>query len=92
MGVRALCRIKPYSTFPDTKNSADHCFRRLKRACGILLCQEFRLLFIIINTLLILFGKTYLAGALPYALVLSTFGLWYVMFKTQQRLWKLDKG
>lgn len=51
---------------------------------------EVRLIFIIINTLLIFFGKTYLAGALPYALIIATLGLWYVVFKTQKRLWEMD--
>lgn len=51
---------------------------------------EVRIIFIIVNTLLIFFGRTYLAGALPYALGVATIGLWYVVFKTQQRLWRTD--
>lgn len=51
---------------------------------------EVRLIFIVVNTLLIFFGKTYLADALPYALILATLGLWYVVYKTQKRLWEID--
>jgi hypothetical protein len=51
---------------------------------------EIRILFIGINTLLILFGKTYLARALPIVLILSAFGLFVTVFRTQKELWALD--
>ena len=51
---------------------------------------EIRLLFIVINTLLILFGKTYMAMALPYVLVFSVLGLLYVVYKTQKEIWAVD--
>jgi len=53
---------------------------------------EMRIVFILINTLLIIFGKVYLASALPYVLVISFFGLVYIVFKTQKRIWKKDRA
>ncbi len=52
---------------------------------------EARILFIIINTLLIITGKTYLSGALPYALVVSFVGLCLVVYNTQKDIWTKDK-
>ena len=49
---------------------------------------EIRILFIIINTLIIFFGKTYMAWALPYALVFSLIGLIYIVCNTQKYIWK----
>jgi phosphatidylglycerophosphate synthase len=51
---------------------------------------EIRLIFIVVNTLLIIFNKTYMAAALPYVLAFSVFGLFVVIFKTQKYLWKVD--
>ena len=51
---------------------------------------EVRLLFIFINTMLILFGKSYLGWSLPYALILSLLGLIVVVYRTQKHLWNLD--
>ncbi|MHC4068087.1 MAG: CDP-alcohol phosphatidyltransferase family protein [Planctomycetota bacterium] len=51
---------------------------------------EVRLIFIMVNTLLIVFGKTYLAIALPFVLAFSVFGLFVVVFKTQKYLWEID--
>lgn len=51
---------------------------------------EIRLLFIIINTLLIIFHKTYLVTLLPYVLIFCLLGLVYVTYKTQQEIWKKD--
>jgi phosphatidylglycerophosphate synthase len=51
---------------------------------------EVRLIFIMVNTLLIIFGKTYLAVALPFVLAFSVFGLFVVVFKTQKYLWEID--
>ncbi len=51
---------------------------------------EIRLIFIVVNTLLIIFNKTYMAAALPYVLTFSAFGLFVVIFKTQKYLWKVD--
>jgi len=51
---------------------------------------EVRLLFIIINTLLIIFYKTYLAWVLPYVLVFSLCGLCFVVYKTQEKIWQAD--
>jgi len=51
---------------------------------------EIRLVFIGVNTLLILLGKTHLAGALPYVLVASFFGLCVVVYRTQKEIWAMD--
>lgn len=51
---------------------------------------EVRLVFIAINTLLIAFGKTYIAPALPYVLLAALIGLIIVVYRTQKYVWKLD--
>ncbi|MDD2786083.1 MAG: CDP-alcohol phosphatidyltransferase family protein [Patescibacteria group bacterium] len=51
---------------------------------------EIRLVFIVINTLIILFGKTYMVVALPYVLVFSFFGLCVVVYRTQKEIWEID--
>jgi phosphatidylglycerophosphate synthase len=51
---------------------------------------EIRLLFIAVNALLVFFGKTYLAAALPYAVTASLFGLFITVYRTARRLWQLD--
>lgn len=53
---------------------------------------EIRLLFIIINTLIIIFGKTYMAFALPYVLAISAIGLVVVVYRTQKIAWERDLG
>lgn len=51
---------------------------------------EIRLLFVIINTLLIIFGKTHLGGILPFVLVFCLIGLIVIVYHTQQQIWKID--
>jgi phosphatidylglycerophosphate synthase len=51
---------------------------------------EVRLVFILINTLIFFFGKTYLGGTLPYVLAFSFFGLIVVVYKTQRDMWQAD--
>ena len=51
---------------------------------------EMRLLFILLNTLIIIFGKTYIAPALPFALVLCFLGLCVIIYRTQKDLWMRD--
>ncbi len=51
---------------------------------------EIRIVFIVINTLLIFVGKTYLAASLPYALGACTFGLCVVAYKNQKEIWRID--
>jgi len=51
---------------------------------------EARILFILINTMLIVFGKTYLAGALPYILAASFIVLCAVVYQTQKEVWAMD--
>ncbi|MFC1752362.1 CDP-alcohol phosphatidyltransferase family protein [Thermoproteota archaeon] len=53
---------------------------------------EIRFIFIIINTLIILFGKTYMAVALPYVLGFSFLGLVVIVYKTQRKIWKIDEA
>lgn len=51
---------------------------------------EVRLVFIFVNTMLFFFGKTYLAGALPYVLGFSVLALCFVVYRTQKEIWGLD--
>jgi len=51
---------------------------------------EIRILFIVINSLIVLFGKTYLAWSLPYVLPLSLICLSYVVYRTQKEIWAMD--
>ena len=51
---------------------------------------EIRILFIIINTLLALFGKTYMGAVLPYILGLSLAGLVVVVYSTQKEIAQID--
>ena len=51
---------------------------------------EIRLLFIVINTLIMLFGKTHVAFLLPYVLGLSLLGLLYLVYTTQKEIWAMD--
>lgn len=51
---------------------------------------EARLIFILINTLIILFGKTYLAFTLPYILGFAILGLIIVIHRTQKEIWRID--
>lgn len=51
---------------------------------------EIRIIFILINTLLIIFGEHYLAIALPYALVFLGFGVCVMVFNVQKKLWQDD--
>jgi len=51
---------------------------------------EVRIVFILVNTFLILFGTTYIAFTAPYILVASLLGLTYTVYKTQKYIWILD--
>jgi len=51
---------------------------------------ELRLIFIIVNSALALFGTTKMGGALPYVLGASFLGLCVLVYKTQDELWKQD--
>lgn len=51
---------------------------------------EIRIIFIVVNSLIILFGKTYMAIALPYILGFCTMGLFVIIYKTQRQLWDID--
>ncbi|MDO8617830.1 MAG: hypothetical protein Q7N87_03035 [Candidatus Uhrbacteria bacterium] len=51
---------------------------------------EVRLIFIAVNTLLILLGRTHLARLLPFVLIFSFLGLCMVVYQTQKRIWNMD--
>ena len=51
---------------------------------------EFRLALIIINTLLILFGRRYMISGLKYVNAGAVVGFCYVVYETQKRIWQLD--
>ncbi|MFA4831691.1 MAG: CDP-alcohol phosphatidyltransferase family protein [Patescibacteria group bacterium] len=51
---------------------------------------EVRIIFIIVNTLLIFFGKTYVAWALPYVLVFSLLGLCVAVYHNSRYIWEMD--
>jgi len=51
---------------------------------------EVRIVFILVNTALILFGKTYMLRAMPYVMCGATFGLFVTVYKTQCQLWRID--
>ncbi|MDD5706481.1 MAG: CDP-alcohol phosphatidyltransferase family protein [Kiritimatiellae bacterium] len=51
---------------------------------------EVRLLFIVINSLLIFFGVGFLVRAIPYVVSVSTFGLFVTVYRTQRELWRRD--
>ena len=51
---------------------------------------EVRIAFIMTNTLLIIFGKTYLAWLIPWLIVAALLGLTVVVYRTQRTLWAID--
>ena len=51
---------------------------------------EIRLVFIGVNTMFIVFGKTYLGWTLPAIVVLSVLCLVLVVYRTQREIWKID--
>jgi len=53
---------------------------------------EIRIVFILVNTLLLIFGKTFLVALLPYILFVSFIGLCVVVTKTSRRVWAMDQA
>jgi len=51
---------------------------------------EARIVFIIINTLLIIFGKTYMAWSIPLITMGGMIGLIFVVHQTQKYIWNID--
>lgn len=51
---------------------------------------EVRLGFIIVNTLWIVFGQTYLRWTLPFVLIASLVCIMIVIYRTQKVIWKID--
>ncbi len=52
---------------------------------------EIRIGFLAVNTLHIIFGKTFMSGFLPYVLALSGLGLCVTVYRTQKSIWKIDR-
>lgn len=53
---------------------------------------EIRIVFIVINVLLVMYGKTNLRWSLPYVLGIAFIGLLIVVYRTQKELWDHDKN
>lgn len=53
---------------------------------------EIRIVFILVNTLHILLGKTHMSALLPYVLALSGIGLCLTVYRTQQSIWKMERA
>ena len=51
---------------------------------------EMRIAFILVNTLLIVFGASWISAALPYTLAAAAFGLFLTVYNTQRELWRAD--
>lgn len=51
---------------------------------------EMRLIFIVVNSLLCLFGSTHLGVIWPYFLVIALIGLWMFVYQTQKTIWEID--
>lgn len=51
---------------------------------------EIRIVFIVINILLFIYGKTHLRWSLPYVLGIAVLGLLVVVYRTQRELWAYD--
>lgn len=51
---------------------------------------EIRIGFIIMNTLYIFLGQTYLSATIPYLLIFALLGLCVVVFRSQRSIWRID--
>jgi archaetidylinositol phosphate synthase len=51
---------------------------------------EFRVVLVIVNTLLILFGKRYMVSSLRWIALGGLIGLCILVYVTQKKIWKLD--
>jgi phosphatidylglycerophosphate synthase len=51
---------------------------------------EIRIIFILVNTLIIALGRASMLKAVPYVLGAATFGLFITVFRTQKALWDED--
>ncbi|MGH9972058.1 MAG: CDP-alcohol phosphatidyltransferase family protein [Pyrinomonadaceae bacterium] len=51
---------------------------------------EFRVALVVINTLLILFGKRYMISGLKYVNAGAVLGLCWMVYHTQKKIWQLD--
>lgn len=51
---------------------------------------EARIVLVVINTLIIFFGKTYMSFALPYVLAIGAIALIAAVWQTHRMLWRMD--
>lgn len=51
---------------------------------------EVRMVFIVVNTLHIIFGRTHMSQFLPHLIVASLVGLCITVYRTQKSIWKID--
>lgn len=51
---------------------------------------EMRIVFILVNTLIIFFGAEYIAKSLPYIIAASAIALFAAVYGTSRHLWKID--
>ncbi len=63
---------------------------RFKISYGGVGPTEVRLIFMLINGLIVFFGRAALLKTLPYAMGLALFGLFVTVYRTQKALWQED--
>lgn len=51
---------------------------------------EFRIALIVVNGLLVFFGRRYMVKAMPYVTACALVALCVLVFRTQRRIWKID--
>ncbi len=51
---------------------------------------EIRIVFIVINTLVVFIGAEWIAKSLPYVIAGSAFGLFFTVYNISKQLWKMD--
>ncbi|MBW2997571.1 CDP-alcohol phosphatidyltransferase family protein, partial [Candidatus Woesearchaeota archaeon] len=51
---------------------------------------EVRIGFIAVNTMIIFFGKTYTAPAIPFIMIFALLGLIFTVYRSQKHIWELD--
>ena len=51
---------------------------------------EIRIFFILVNTVIVFTGSSWIAKSLPFVIAASTFGLFFTVYGTAKQLWKID--
>jgi archaetidylinositol phosphate synthase len=83
LAIFGVYLVNTYLTFPLTN--------RFVNSYLYVGATEIKLLFILLNTMLIFFSKTYMIRALPVVLIGSFIGIVIVIYRTQRKLWDIDK-